>query len=255
MNEKDILRKFHAKMEDDKALSYIGMAMSPIFQDKYKLYAGLLEDYILSKQQSIRILNLGFASGNVEKFILDKFGQKINFVSYDNSSTFYNYATELNKTHIKNNLSKFKLLDVIENDFEDGEFDIILSRDLNHHLNELQMYLEKCFNALKDDGIMLMEDLRFNAEPSAIRAFIEKIFEVEVFKKDRWLLYLKLHGLIESYTVSYATEEIMHLIDQTDFSYSYFKSPPRYHFVLYKNKNIAPTVNNIISNLRGINNG
>ena len=72
MNEKDILRKFHAKMEDDKALSYIEMAMSPIFQDKYNLYAELLEDYIFSKQQSIRILNLGFASGNVEKFILDR---------------------------------------------------------------------------------------------------------------------------------------------------------------------------------------
>jgi len=130
-----------------------------------------------------------------------------------------------------------------------------LSRDLNHHLNEIHIYLEKCFSVLKDDGIMFLEDLRFNAEPSAIKEFIEKIFEVEVFKKDRWLLYLKLHGLIESYTVSYTTEEIMHLLDQTDFEYSYFKSPPRYHFVLYKNKNMAKMVENVISNLKEINNG
>lgn len=243
-------RKIHASMEREKAISYSVMSGSNIFVRGYAKYVNFIKEILSTKKSEIKMLNIGSGSGHIEKVLLDNFSNKLKISSFDNSVTFLKIAKNTNSDYIISKKIKFKKLDILVDELKIDEFDIIFSRDLNHHLIDIPTYLEKCYKTLNYDGIMLMEDLRFNAKPEAIKDFINKIFEVDGFKNDRWLLYVKLLGLVESYSVSYSTEEISFFLKKTNFYYSYFKSKGRYHFVLYKNKKISETINKLISTLR-----
>lgn len=247
---KEILRNHHSKMEDENAISYLMMANSKEFEKKYSIYSDIIKIITSKKSSRIKILNIGFAAGVVEKYISDCFGDKVYILSIDNSNTFFDETSKILKTYIDKSLIEFKLADILIDDLTFHNFDIILSRDLNHHLDNIPLYLEKCYKLLNDDGLMVMEDLRYDANDISILEFINSIVNIEVFKNDRWMLYCKLLGLIESFAVSYSTENILTLLDKTEFYYSYLTSPARYHFFLSKDQNVIANYQFLIGNLK-----
>jgi SAM-dependent methyltransferase len=231
--EQLVLRKSHAKVEGGKADSYALMSLSEKFKKKFEVYKDLVEEYLRNKDQ-LKILNIGFGAGNLEEYLLETFPKKIRLVSIDNSETFYSGVLERNKKHIEDGTLELLNLDVLEDDIAGMEFDLIFSRDLNHHLLDLDKYLTKMVNYLTDTGYLLIEDLRFDAEEDAILQFIDDVFQVEELRNDRWLLYLKIIGLVESFATGYTAEDVKEKISNNKLFAKHFITPSRYHFFIWK---------------------
>ncbi|MDR3666070.1 MAG: methyltransferase domain-containing protein [Ignavibacteriaceae bacterium] len=247
--EKSNLRQSHSKVENGKAISYALMAWSNKFLPKYEVYKKLIS-YLLSKREKLKILNIGFGGGNLEYLLLKEFGKKIAMVSIDNSKTFYKIARSKNKAFIKTCNLKFYKKDIRSSDIDEREFDLILSRDVNHHLTDLGQGFDKISEYLASDGIMIMEDLRFDAEQKAIKKFTEDIFKIKELSKDTWLLYLKIIGLIESFACSYTKLEVITMLEKYNLQYLFFESPSRYHFILWKNSSERSEKKKILNKFR-----
>jgi len=239
------IRKKHSSMEYEKANSYSIMALSNEYKFAYQKYVPIIEAFIKVKGGVIRILNLGYASGVLENILLSNF-ENINFVSVDNSKTFSYICTNHNSLFIKKKRLILINLDLNNESINNDEFDIIFSRDLNHHIFSPEKYLLQCNILLKKDGIMIMEDLRYNAEFEGIHKFSELIFNIPEYKNDKWNFYHKMLGLYESFASAYLVDEIIQILESLhNYSYKYKVTDTRYHFVMFKN--IA--LNNLVQDL------
>jgi len=120
------------------------------------------------------------------------------------------------------------------------KFNIILSRDVNHHIDNPQNYILQCINiALSDEGIFLIEDLRYDADMSGIHEFSELIYNIPAFRNDRWNFYHKMLGLYESFTVSYTLKEIEKVLKEINsISFVSCISSNRYHIIIYSNSRL-----------------
>lgn len=219
-------------MEDDRARSYILMERSEQYRPHLEVYLPLLKSLSDLRGRRLRILNLGCSSGVVEQMALDRMPERVEFLSVDNSRTFLERARKENAPHVRTGHVRFKQCDVLTHPLDFGTFDLILSRDLNHHLLLPALILQKCQGVLAKDGIMLMEDLRFRADPSAIEEFCQLVMETPAFLKRRALLYLKLIGIVESFASAYSTREICKLVRSEGFAFLHAETGPRYHCLM-----------------------
>lgn len=233
------VRKQHSKMEYDASASYSIMAKSNEYLNIYSIYIEFFKNmYSNTNKRILRILNLGMASGIVENLLLTEFGRRMHIVSIDNSQDFLDLATELNKEYINKQLVEFHFVDIENDSLEFGKFDVILSRDFNHHILNLSGYFEKCFSSLNEVGIMLMEDLRFDASFEAIHKFCDLVFSIKEFRNDRWNLLNKINGMIESFMSSYTDKEIEIILKNYQVKWRKHISKSRYHYCIFKNEQV-----------------
>jgi len=233
--ERKKYRDLHGKMDHQKASSYSVMAMSKQYKKYYNIYIDFFIE-VLKHKRNIRVLNLGFGSGILENIILSNFNDCIEFYSIDNSNTFYEIASSINTKYIDEGKIKLILMDIVKDEFSFNNFDVILSRDLNHHLQSLRIYLNKCYNCLEDDGILLMEDLRYDANISVVKLFTNLLFSIPELTQNPNLLYHKILGLIESFMASYNDVEVIEELQNTEFVWYRKNTNARYHFILSKRK-------------------
>lgn len=245
------IRKKHSRMEDEKAISYSLLAKSEEYRKAYLKYVPVISSYckFISKTQ-LHVLNLGFGAGILENIVLAEFNDII-FYSLDNSSTFNEICNEQNIDYIQSKRLKLYNLDIQKDLLPKRKFDIILSRDLNHHINTPKEYILRCIEALKGNGIFIMEDLRYDAEFSAIHDFSELVFNIPAFQTDRWNFYYKMLGLYESFASSYTKSEIEVILNDIKLIYfSNLVSGNRYHFVIYKNVKMMNLVRTFLKKLQ-----
>ena len=234
------MRRFlqtHALMEGRGAESYFMMTSSPLFYKNFDIYVRVVS-HLLEKKEFINILNIGFASATLEDILLDKFGKLIAISAIDISDTFHKLVNKKKYRERFGDRIKFIKANIEEKIEPFDKFDLIISRDLNHHLSSLLIYLRNSYNMLKQDGIMLMEDLRFDADIQGIKAFNDLIFSLPAFRNNNELLFHKMIGLYESFLSSFTFEEIEHELEKSDFYWVGEKSSSRYHFFLSKSKKI-----------------
>jgi len=251
LTKRNAYRKYHSKMEDEKAQSYAIMAQSKEFKKIYAKYLIFIKEILNIFNKPIRILNIGFAAAILENKILSEFENRVEIISIDNSKTFLAIASKNNKKYLERSTLELKLVDILEDDLNLGKFDLIISRDLNHHLDNVKILLFKCYESLEENGIFLLEDLRFDADQKAIKNFCNLIFDISEYKNKRWFLYHKLLGLIESFTVSYTTTEIKQILSESKFKWFLQNSPSRYHFLLARNDNIIDKCKDVLINMIG----
>ncbi len=233
------LRERHKLMEDEKAISYDVMASSAEYRAYYLKYVDFLEEYlgVSDSNDQIDILNVGFASGIMEIELYKKFGDRIRITTIDNSNTFH----QIFRRRLSNQEPfDIRMLDIELDEFNfDKKFDLILSRDINHHVSSVSGYLQKVIPFLKTDGMLLMEDLRYDAPSKSISEFINLVFSIPEFLEEdrasRWNLYHKLLGLIESFAVSYTQHEIEDQLRLVNVEWISKLTAARYHFILYNN--------------------
>lgn len=251
LNQK--VRYGHSSMEDEKATSYSIMARSSDYIKAYKKYISIIKKYSeLTGKENLNILNLGYGPGILENIILNEF-ESIKFISIDNSNTFKDICISLNSNFISNRSLELFHFDLNDKFSLNTKFDILISRDLNHHLNNLENYLTHCYNLMMDNSILIMEDLRYDAEIDGIHDFSELIFNINELKNDRWNLYHKMLGLYESFAASYLTNDILSIIQRSDtLSFRFKESKTRYHFVIYKKTEYTKFIDQIIEKLINI---
>lgn len=224
----------HGLMENEKALSYHILEKSKIYKPFYEIYVNIISCFIERRKGNIKILNIGSSSGVLESLLIDSIGCYIEKIdSIDNSLTFKILFSERNKNYINNGTIIHHTLDVLSDSIELDQYDVIISRDLNHHLVALD-YLKSCFSILKNNGIMIMDDLRFDAEYKAIKEFNALIFQIKEYNENNWLLFHKILGLNESFAVAYTQEEVIEKLKETNFHWNSRLSSARYHFILTK---------------------
>lgn len=252
MNERQLVRARHSKLDGDRALAYALMAESRIFRPKYAAYVGLVK-LLLRRTNKLKILNIGFAAGNVERMLVSQFGDALELLAVDNSDTFYRYVRKRNQNLLATRLVRFIKADILKCDLGSNSFDLILSRDLNHHiptLMALDIYLKKCKEYLRKGGLLLMEDLRYDAGEEVICGFIKEIYRVEELKRSPTLLYIKTIGMLESFASAYKIGEVIASLKRARMPFKGFLSEQRYHFLCAKESSVLDRRSEVLKYLR-----
>jgi SAM-dependent methyltransferase len=232
-------------MENERARSYALMERSDQYLPQLRIYLPFLKGLAEHKGAPIRVLNLGCSSGILEELALAAMPDMLRFVSVDSSGTFLRLARTANRGHLRARRLRFVRQDVTAGPFGLGTFDLILARDLNHHLLKLDPVLRECRRALGDGGIMLMEDLRFRADPSAVLDFCRLVLAIPAFQRQRSLLYLKLAGVAESFASAYATSEVARIATRAELFSLRAESAARYHLLLGSSRSDVRGVANL----------
>jgi len=226
-------RNKHSRMENERSASYAILADSREYIGSYAPYIAVAEE-MLKEKKNIKVLNIGSATGILEFLMLQRFNA-VNIVSIDNSTSFQRRFLEKNQQYLDNGSIKYFLGKIQDYSFDDN-FDLIISRDVNHHLElkDVRAYIRKAYNSLSPDGLLIIEDLRKDATPKGVMSFVELVYQIPEYKDDIDNLYYKILGLIESFLVSYTYERIKNIVERLGIPFNSEISETRYKLTIKK---------------------
>ena len=138
-----------------------------------------------------------------------------------------------NEAFIKEGRAEHVLTDI--QSFKTSQrFDVIVSRDFNHHLcsRDVERYIRKCVRLLAPGGVMVIEDLKQEALIEGTVELIRITCEIPAFKEDVYNCYHKIEGIRDSYLVSYSTEEIRQVLLRMNVRFEEEPSRFRYKFLV-----------------------
>jgi tRNA (cmo5U34)-methyltransferase len=127
------------------------------------------------------ILDIGVGTGNLEKFIFNKFTQA-KIVGIDTSADFLNIAKNKNiNCQLQTVQADIKYYDIGEH-----EFDIILSSLAIHHFedNEKYMLFQKVYRALNKNGVFINFDM---VKPNTEKEYLKLMIQLFQIWKERGL--------------------------------------------------------------------
>lgn len=237
MNRPKDLRKLHSLMEAQRSSSYALFADAPEYWFSYDSYLTLFGQYA-DKQPSVEIMNIGSATGILENLALGKM-DRLHFVSIDNSASFQQMYLHKNADFIKAGRANHILADILTYK-PDRKFDIIVSRDFNHHLclRDVERYIRKSLKALAPGGTMVIEDLKQEALIEGTVELIRITCQIPAFRDDVYNCYHKIEGIRDSYLVSYSTDEIRGLLLRIGAKFEEDHSKFRYKFLVSAVENV-----------------
>ena len=122
----------------------------------------------LHLKEGMNLVDFGCGWGQIAKYIADKY--KVNILGVSLSKEQINWANENNKS----NRVTYKLMDYRD---VEGKFDRVYSIGMLEHVghNHYPAFFNKCYDVLKDDGILLVHTVGSNCPTSKKSApFIEK---------------------------------------------------------------------------------
>lgn len=227
------LREQHSLMEGQRSSSYAIFADAPEYWFSYDAYLDTFKQYA-QRKGTVNILNIGAATGILEYLALRDI-PNLHFVSVDNSKDFTERFCQKNKDamtegkveHVFTRIQDYKT---------EQKFDIIIARDFNHHIekDDIRLYLRHCYNMLAEDGIIIMEDLKREAESIGVPALVKVVYDIPAFRYDDFNRYHKIMGIIDSYFVAYYTKEMEELLQDMRLPYELVNEKYRYKFVIQK---------------------
>ena len=231
MSEPRDLRKRHSLMEAQRSSSYAIFADAPEYWSSYDSYFELFARYAAARPV-VNILNVGSATGIMENLALWRM-DNLHFVSVDNSLSFREMYEKKNEMFIKEGKAEHVLTDILAFNTRQ-RFDIIVSRDFNHHLGprDVERYIRKCIRFLAPGGVMVIEDLKHEALVEGTVELIRITCQIPAFKEDVYNCYHKIEGIRDSYLVSYSTEEIRQVLLKTGVRIEEDPSRFRYKFLV-----------------------
>lgn len=140
--------RFHEVMADESQQTVI----VPLFDQIFPLVPGLLEKL----EKGINVLDLGCGSGLALIEMAKKFPDG-SFTGYDFSDEAIGVAKKRVKESGLTNI-EFKVMDAAELN-ENKKYDLVTTFDAIHDQKNPDKVLSNIFNALKDDGDYLMQDI------------------------------------------------------------------------------------------------
>ena len=218
-------------MEAQRSSSYALFADAPEYWFSYDSYLDLFGEYA-DRQSSVEIMNIGSATGILENLALWRM-DNLHFVSVDNSVSFREMYLQKNAEFIKAGRAHHVLADILTYK-PDRKFDIIVSRDFNHHLclHDVERYIRKSLNTLAPGGTMVIEDLKQEALIEGTVELIRITCQIPAFRDDVYNCYHKIEGIRDSYLVSYHTDEIRRLLLRLGARFEEAHSKFRYKFLI-----------------------
>lgn len=225
------LREQHSLMEGQRSSSYAIFADAPEYWFSYDAYLDTFRLFA-QRKEVVNILNIGAATGILEYLALRDI-PNLHFVSVDNSQDFTERFCQKNKDA----MAKGKVEHVfmpIQNYKTEQKFDIIVARDFNHHIekDDIKLYLRHCSHMLAEGGIIIMEDLKREAESIGVPALVKVVYDIPAFRDDDFNRYHKIMGIIDSYFVAYHTEEMENLLEELGLQYKLENEKYRYKFIV-----------------------
>jgi len=117
-------------------------------------------DYVVNKylknKQNLKLISPGCGSGSIElKFAKHNLFSRIE--GFDLSPSRIHFANENAKRLGFSNLF-YSVEDVYKYDFGVNKYDVILFHSSLHHFNNLKIILEKIYNAIKLDGLLIINE-------------------------------------------------------------------------------------------------
>ncbi len=232
MSEPRDLRKRHSLMEEQRSSSYALFADAPEYWFSYDGYLALFQQYS-EKRDEVQILNIGSATGILENLALRRMNN-LHFVSVDNSASFREMYLRKNEVFVMAGKAEH-VYSSIQAYRPDRKFDVIVSRDFNHHLplRDVGRYVRKSLRALAPGGILIIEDLKQEARIEGTVELIRITCMIPAFRDDVFNCYHKIEGIRDSYLVSYSTEEMRQLLLKLGVRFEEDHSKYRYKFIIY----------------------
>lgn len=164
-------------MEDERSSSYAIFADSELYAASYDSYMNVFEDFSKSKDV-VKILVIWAATWIMENLWLKKFSN-FYFVSVDNSLDFRDMYLLKNKKFIDEWRAKHISLKIQEFS-TDEKFDIIICRDVNHHLEkeDVELYISNCYPMLNEWWCFIIEDLKREAEEVGVLDMTKIVYQI-----------------------------------------------------------------------------
>lgn len=145
------------------------------------MYKGIVSE--LNIRDSLRILDIGFGNGYLEKLIMKK--GKCNIEGIDISEDMVNAATNNNRKYVEDGYIKFGIGDCCSMDYEDESFDVVTTMNTIYFWNQTDKGMSEIFRVLKPGGVF------YNA--SLTKENLDKVFYTKSgFKKFNEDEYKKL---------------------------------------------------------------
>lgn len=225
------LREHHSLMEGQRSSSYAIFADAPEYWFSYDGYLDTFRQFD-QRKETVNILNIGAATGILE-FLALRDIPNLHFVSVDNSKDFTERFCQKNKDAMAEGRVEH-VFTPIQNYKTEQKFDIIIARDFNHHIekDDIKLYLRHCYNMLAEGGIIIMEDLKREAESIGVPALVKVVYDIPAFRNDDFNRYHKIIGIIDSYFVAYHTKEMEYLLEELGLQYELENEKYRYKFIV-----------------------
>ena len=118
-----------------------------------------------------RVLDVGCGIGGASRYLARIAGGKCDVVGITLSAEQARRATELNREFGLHGCVRNEVVNVFDNDFADGEFDVVWSLESAEHMASKFGFLQECVRVLKPGGRMMMLAwcLRESSPPLNIR--------------------------------------------------------------------------------------
>ncbi|PAX53271.1 class I SAM-dependent methyltransferase [Brunnivagina elsteri] len=161
----------------EESVAYDGMD----FNDINTAFAN--DAIAIASNHPILVLDAGTGPGRIP-LIMAQMRPKWKFVAVDLAESMLEIARQnlqkvLNQTaNQKTNLQeqiRFELVDVKNLPYHDGEFDLIVSNSLIHHLPEPSTFFEEIKRVLKPNGAIFIRDLFRPANMETLNALVDSI--------------------------------------------------------------------------------
>lgn len=237
MNDKAILklRKKHSEMDEDAAIAFQILAESNEYQRIYLNFVNLIKQIQNKIKPDLSLLNIGTGGGVLEEIIL-KENKKIIITSIDKYSSSRNLFIKKNQKFLKEGRLKYFITDITKNPILEG-YDVVSLINVTHHVIQLELFINSCIKLLDTETLLYIEDLNPDANINTIRNNLDLVFNIEAFEKNKWLLYKKLIGFIESFAVAYKVEEIISILKKNGSKFKYKCADDKYYFIISKSDN------------------
>lgn len=120
----------------------------PYYDEFYKQVIELIQSF---HYQNISWLDVGCGTGEMGKFVFQELQPK-RYVFHDCSEKMI----QISKERFKEKNAEFTICDIREMSYSD-EFDVLTAIQVNHYFHKGERYiaLQKCYNALKENGMLI----------------------------------------------------------------------------------------------------
>lgn len=158
---------------NDRSQSYSQENMEELSSEKRRIWEGVFYKYISSDLKGLKILDIGCGPG-IFSLLLSQLGAEV--IGLDYTPKMIEKAKE--------NASKYDVkVDFIQGDaqnliFEDGSFDIVISRNLTWNLGDPKRAYEEWWRVLKKGGKLFNTDANWY-----LQLYDEK--QNQIYQKDR----------------------------------------------------------------------